>query len=98
MSEVDTLQILKALANEARWKIILMLSDPKAFFPNKGNDDVCLGLIAKTLGLSQSTVSSYMSKLEQAKLVISQRSGQWTFYRLNPETISAMSKKLKQLI
>ena len=100
MNNKQFLQVLKAMANDARLKTLLMLSEPKVHFPQAQSDvnvqGVCLGLIAETLQLSQSTVSSYMSKLEDVGLVESKRQGQWTFYKLCPKKISEIIHMLSQ--
>ncbi|GGV63329.1 ArsR/SmtB family transcription factor [Streptomyces massasporeus] len=42
---------------------------------------MCVTRIQATAGLSQSTVSSYMSTLERAGLVRPTRMGKWTHHR-----------------
>lgn len=49
-----------------------------------------MGYIRDKAGLSQSTVSNYMSILKDAGLVLSERHGQWTFYRRDEAAIAAL--------
>jgi len=85
--------ILAALNNPVRRNIITWLKDPSSFPPPLPEHSlaigVCIGHIQERAGLSQSTISSYMSKLKQAGLVNSERHGQWTFYYRNEEAIAA---------
>ena len=90
--------ICKALSNEARLKILMMLCNPKKSFPdalvNEKIEGVCLSIITRKIGLSQSTVSAYMTQLERAGLIYSTRDGQWTLYRIN----KAMPKKISEFL
>lgn len=86
--------IFKALSNETRLKILQWLRDPEKNFPENQSCPrefgVCVGLIQKKAGLSQSTTSHYLSLLQQAKLVTVQRHGQWTYYKRNEEAIDKL--------
>jgi DNA-binding transcriptional ArsR family regulator len=79
--------MIKALGNESRWQILQWLKNPKKHFPHHKADvfevGVCCGAIQEKLGMSQSTVSHYLSLLERCGLLESRREGQWTFYRRN---------------
>ena len=101
MSRVEFIKVLKIMGNDVRLNILEMLSSPEKYFPDAQGDvkkqGVCAGLIAKKSGFSQSTVSGYMSKLEDVSLVCSKRQGQWTFYRLNPKKLSEMVQMVTKL-
>ncbi len=90
--------IFKALANETRRQILAWLKDPKQHFPTALSDvvleGVCCGLIQQKAGLAQSTVCHYLGLLEQAGLVITTRSGQWTLYKRNEVQIAQFVSKL----
>lgn len=94
--------ILKALANEKRFKILQWLKEPEEHFISSHcdveKDGVCVGLIEEKTGLSQSTVSQYLLQLHQAGLVIMERRGQWTFCKLNREAIEAFIEELNKLL
>jgi ArsR family transcriptional regulator len=94
MQEVD---VIKALANERRLRILDWLKDPRAHFPPQVDGDlvkdgVCGVLIAAKLGVSQPTVSEHLKVLSQAGLVRAKRIKQWTFYRRDEARIRALKK------
>lgn len=94
--------ILKALANDSRLSILGWLKQPEKHFVSTSCDvktaGVCVGLIEKKIGLSQSTVSQYLLQLQQAGLITMERKGQWTYCKLNRKTIDAFNKQLKQIL
>lgn len=94
---MDQIEIFKALSNKTRLQILNWLKEPEMHFPehNKACDvkgiGVCVGHIQKKAGLTQSTISEYLSVLQRAGLVTATRMGQWTYYKRNEETFSALS-------
>ena len=92
---MDPLRILKALSNPHRLDIIVWLKHPeKEFgaqvhsktlidFPNS----VSVKSIQKRCGVSQSSISTFMSILENAELVESRKIDQYTYFRRNEEVI-----------
>ena len=89
---MDPMRILKALSNENRLQILQWLDNPSDNFPPQEQEDieevgVCVDFIRQKADVSQSTTSQYMSKLQDAELVTSERIGQWTYYQRNEETI-----------
>ena len=92
---MDPQRILKALSNPHRLDIILWLKHPeKEFgvqvhtktlidFPNS----VSVKSIQKRCGVSQSSVSTFMTMLERADLVESRKIDQYTYYRRNEKVI-----------
>src|SRR5690348_2573786 len=93
--------VLKALANEHRFKILQWLKEPKKHFSSQHcdveKDGVCVGLIEEKIGLSQSTVSQYLMLLQQVGLISTERRGQWTFCKINERTIKELIKELQEL-
>jgi ArsR family transcriptional regulator len=97
---METVDLLRALANERRLQILEWLKDPRAHFPPQVDGDlvedgVCGVNIADKLGLSQPTLSEHMRILVQAGLVRAKRIKQWTFYRRD-EPRMAEAKRLIQ--
>ena len=84
---MDTIQVLKALANERRLNIVSWLKSPTEHFHSDQCDiatmGVCVGLIEQKSGLSQSTVSQYLVQLKQAGIITMERNGQWTYCKLS---------------
>lgn len=94
--------IMKALSNENRLKIIMWLMEPKAHFPKQVDGDlvkdgVCLGAFHVKLGISQPTATNYLRILENADLVTSKRIKNWTFYKLNPDGMHLAEALLKDI-
>lgn len=98
---MDILLVLKALGNDKRLKILHWLKEPKKNFTSihcdLEKDGVCVGLIEKKIGLSQSTVSQYLMLLHQAGLVTMERKGQWTYCKRNEKKIKEALQKLEEL-
>lgn len=94
--------IFKALANEKRFQILQWLKTPKKHFVSQHCDiekeGVCVGLIEEKIGLSQSTVSQYLMQLEHAGLITMQRSGQWTYCKLNKKAIKIFLDELNKML
>lgn len=83
---------LKAMANPVRMQILRWLERPRESFGRQevgdfDTDGVCVSLIQKKSGLSQSTTSAYLATLARAGLVEARRIGQWTYYKRNEPAI-----------
>ncbi|WP_304622444.1 ArsR/SmtB family transcription factor [Desertivirga brevis] len=96
---MEPVEIFKALSNKTRLQILQWLKDPELNFPEQAEfgygQGVCVGQIQKKAGLSQSTVSEYLSLLQKAGLVKAQRVGQWTYYHRNEEAFAVLSELMK---
>ncbi|MCQ9156116.1 ArsR/SmtB family transcription factor [Acidomonas methanolica] len=99
---IDIHEALKALGNPARLTILAKLKEPRKNYPEQEVDPdevgVCVSIIQEHAGLSQSTVSLYLTALQRAKLVTSQRIGPWTYYKRHEENIAVFLKELRDLI
>ena len=82
---------IAAINSPVRRQILSWLKDRSNFPPalpeHADLEGVCVGYIQKKAELSQSTISNYMGILKEAGLLISERHGQWTFYRRNEDAI-----------
>lgn len=98
MDFMNLLNIFKALSNDKRLQILGWLKEPAKHFTSShcdvSKDGVCVGLIEKKAGLSQSTVSQYLLQLQQAGLIIMERRGQWTYCKLNRQFIKEFTAQL----
>ena len=96
---MDIDNVIAAINNPVRRQILDWLKDRSNFPPalpdHSDIDGVCVGYIQERAGLSQSTISNYMGLLKQAGLVISERHGQWTFYRRDEDAIRSFLKEFK---
>lgn len=98
---MNIVEISKILSNQTRVDILKWLKNPEVNFPphqdiDHFDDGVCVGFIQDKTGLSQSTISTYLNSMQNAKLVIPTRHGKWTYYRRNEETIKEYLKSLKE--
>lgn len=98
---MDQVEIFKALSNKTRLQILNWLKEPGQNFPEQPNADfenvgVCVGQIQIKAGLSQSTISEYLSILQRADLVSATRVGQWTYYKRNPEGLEKLTAIINQ--
>lgn len=76
-------EIIKALADPTRLKIVYILSK---------TDELCVCQIIETLNKSQSTISHHLNILKKAKLVDWRKKGQWIYYSLkNPGIINGLN-------
>lgn len=92
--------ILKALAHPVRVNFLNWLRDPETHFPDQENaheQGIPANRFEKS-GLSQSTVSSHLTTLQNAGLIRSRRVGQWVFYERNEDNIKAFIAHLDETI
>ncbi len=100
---MDQLEIFKALSNKTRLEILQWLREPEKHFAVQEHGDfvdqgVCVGQIQAKAGLTQSTVSEYLTILQKAGLLTQSRVGQWTFYKRNEEAFEILSKMIQSQI
>ncbi|MEC0270393.1 metalloregulator ArsR/SmtB family transcription factor [Paenibacillus anseongense] len=97
----NSIEIFKALSNEARIQILEWLKDPTTHFsPQEGADliavGVCVSQITEKLNMNQSTASQYLSMLQRAGLVHATRIGKWTYYKRNEDAINDIGRFLQK--
>ena len=102
MPDIDLNDVIKALGNPVRRKILHMLKEPKIHFhqPYADADEfgVCVSIIQEKVGRSQAPGSLYLSALQRAQLVTSQRIGPWTYYKRDNDKIRVVLELLKNTI
>ena len=90
---MDLDRTIAALNNLVRRNILDWLKDrskfPLALPEHADVEGMCVAYIQEKVCLSRSTISNYMGLLKQAELVISERHGQFTFYRRDEDAIRA---------
>ncbi len=101
---MDIVEIAKALSNETRLNILRWLKEPYENFPPQGGSlgtpvdlrgGVCVSSIQAKAGASLSTISNYLTILQDAGLLVSERHEKWTYYRRNEELIQEVAKFIK---
>jgi ArsR family transcriptional regulator len=80
---------LKALADPGRLRLVSLLLAAQG-------QEACTCDLTEPLGLSQPTVSHHLKKLADAGIVIGERRGGWTYYRVDPNALSALAQILLQ--
>lgn len=84
---VDRSEVLRALAEPARWRIVERLAE----------EELCVCHLVEDLGMPQPLVSHHLKALRGAGLVESERFRQWVYYRLRPDAIAAVATELRAL-
>jgi len=98
---MELLEIIKSLSNQTRLNILEWLKEPLAHFPAEELAEytpelgVCVSDIAKKAGMSVPTVSVYLKTMSAAKILISTRKDQWTYYKRNEQSIQNLAKHIK---
>jgi ArsR family transcriptional regulator len=78
---------MKALADPARLRLLSLLMASE-------NQEMCTCDVTEPLALSQPTVSHHFKVLAAAGLVVGERRGTWTWYRVVPEALTAIARVL----
>ena len=84
---VDRAEVLRALAEPARWRIVEALAV----------EELCVCHLVEELDIPQPLVSHHLKALRAAGLVDSERFKQWVYYRLRPEAVAAVIEELESL-
>ncbi|MBN2438997.1 MAG: winged helix-turn-helix transcriptional regulator [Deltaproteobacteria bacterium] len=66
----ELVQIFKALADETRFRLLNLLLV----------HDLCVGALARHMGISEAAVSQHLKSLREAGLVRGEKRGYWTHY------------------
>src|SRR5262249_18131057 len=100
ITDMNSVDVVKALANERRLQILAWLKRPRAHFPPQVDGDlvkagVCGVFIAQKLGVSQPTASEHLRILTQAGLIRPKRIKQWTFYKRDERRIAEVKRAFR---
>lgn len=77
----------KALSDETRFKLFLLLSE----------EQLCVGGLAKVLGISESAVSQHLKILKNADLIKGEKVGYFTHYKVQKEILNEIKAVIEQL-
>jgi len=80
----NLIEILKALADETRLKIITLLLA----------NDFCVGALAKNIGLTEAAISQHLQILRNAKLVKGEKRGYFTHYIVDKEVLKNTAEEI----
>ena len=81
-------RLFRALGDRHRVKLVSLIAAADG-------GEACICDLAGPLGLSQPTVSHHMKLLAEAGLVTREQRGKWAYYRVVPETMTALSGALR---
>lgn len=79
---------LRAIGEPLRWRILELLR----------SEELCVCHLVEMLDAPQSLVSHHLRTLRDAGLVESERFRYWTYYRLRPAGLRAVSRHLEELV
>ena len=82
------IQIMKALSDETRLKMIDMLL----------HHDYCVGALAYHIGLSEASISQHLKVLRKAGLVRGEKRGYYTHYEINIPLIEEAAGALMSMV
>ena len=87
MTELEILNIIKALSVNSRLQIVKLIS----------NKRLCVNAIARRLDITQSAISQHLKVLKDCNLVYPDRYGSIIYYKVNQETIKSFIAALNEL-
>lgn len=83
----DFLEIIKALSDETRLKIIDLLL----------NYDFCVGALSRHLNISEAAVSQHLRVLRRAGLVTGEKRGYYTHYDVKKELLEKAAQSIQEI-
>jgi ArsR family transcriptional regulator len=81
----DMAQIFGALSDPARLRMLSLIAS---------EEEVCSCALELPLGKSQPTISHHTRILAEAGLIVGERRGRWTWWRLAPERLRDVARLL----
>ena len=97
---ISPLQVFKCLSDDTRLKVCLLIRD---------HGELCVCELVEALDETQPKISRHLAALKKQELLLDRKSGQWVFYRVNPDlpqwiyvvieqTMAASEKELAGLV
>jgi DNA-binding transcriptional ArsR family regulator len=84
---MDLVKSLKSLADDNRLNLIKILL----------RNDLCVGALARLLGLSEPALSQHLRVLREVGLVRGEKRGYWTHYTVEKEALRQIAKELSEM-
>jgi len=84
---MDLVTCFKALGDSNRLDLIKILL----------KNDLCVGALARMLGLSESALSQHLKLLRGAGLVRGEKRGYWTHYTVEKDALRRIAKELSEM-
>ena len=73
---MSPLELFKCLSDETRLTMLLLVSQQQ---------ELCVCELTDVLQVSQPKISRHLAALKKQNLLLDRKSGQWVFYRVNPD-------------
>jgi len=80
-------QVFKMLSDETRFELVNLLL----------THDLCVGALARRLGISEAAVSQHLKQLREAGLVKGEKRGYWTHYMVERNVLTDLAGALTGL-
>jgi ArsR family transcriptional regulator, arsenate/arsenite/antimonite-responsive transcriptional repressor len=84
---MDLVKCFKTLGDSNRMNLIRILL----------RSDLCVGALARHLGLSEPALSQHLKLLREAGLVRGEKRGYWTHYSVEKDALRQVAKKLSEI-
>lgn len=82
-------RIFKALGDPTRVRLLSLIAA-------HSDAEACVCDLVEPTGLSQPTVSHHLKQLVDAGLLTREQRGRWSYYRVVPDALNALSSALRQ--
>jgi len=79
---------LRVLSVESRLRMLALLAER----------NLCVGALARHLGLTQGAVSQHLRVLREAGLVVAERSGHFVHYKVDEEAVAGLQQELDAML
>lgn len=83
----EVLSRLKALSHATRLAMLELLRP----------GPLCVGALARTLGVSEAATSQHLRILREVGFVKGEKQGYWTHYALQPEALDQLAQALREM-
>jgi ArsR family transcriptional regulator len=87
LTSVVTDELLRALADPTRGRIVELLAA----------EELCVCHLAEATGATSSNLSNHLAVLRRVGVVEAEPAGRFTYYRLRPEVLAAVSAHYRDL-
>lgn len=84
---MDTVKVLKALADETRFKILVLLL----------RHNFCVRALSKKIELTESAVSQHLKVLKEAGLLVGEKKGYFMHYDVDRNALRMLASKIEEL-
>lgn len=84
---METIKVFKALADETRFKILLLLLQ----------HNYCVRALSRKLGLTESAISQHLKVLRDAGLLVGEKKGYYMHYDVDRNALRSLASKIEEL-